>query len=165
MRVTHVLLSLVALLSTMVPALGRADDSVVGTWRLISVKSRAADGTVRDLYGPTPAGQLIYDGTGNMSVHLLKPDLPKCATLDRRQCPDREARSAFDNYFGYWGHYRVNLGTSTVTHHIDGASVPDWVNTSQDRHFKLEGNLLTLTTPSMKVAGVDTVQILVWERQ
>ena len=72
---------------------------------------------------------------------------------------------AFDNYFGYWGHYQVNPATGTVTHHIDGASVPDWVDTSQDRQFKLEGNRLTLTTPSMQVAGVDTVQILVWERQ
>jgi hypothetical protein len=165
MRVRHVLLVAVSMLSTVMPALGTADDSVVGTWRLVSFKSRAADGSLRDLYGPAPAGQLIYDAAGHMSVHLLKPDLPKCATLDRRRCPDHTARLAFDNYFGYWGQYHVSVATSTVIHHIDGASVPDWVNTSQERHFKLEGNLLTLTTPSMQVAGVDTVQILVWERQ
>jgi len=164
MRVPHILLLAIALLGA-ISAPCRADDSVVGTWRLVSFKSRATDGTMRDLYGPRPAGQLIYDGAGHMSVHLLKPDLPKCATLDRRKCPDRVAREVFDNYFGYWGHYQVDVSTSTVTHHIEGASVPDWANTSQERHFKLERNLLTLTTPTMQVAGVDTVQILVWERQ
>jgi hypothetical protein len=100
-----------------------------------------------------------------MSVHLLKPDLPKCGTLDRRKCPDREARTAFDNYLGYWGRYQVNAEAKAVTHHLDGASVPDWVGTSQERFFKVEGTRLTLTSPSMKIAGIDAIQTIVWERQ
>jgi hypothetical protein len=147
------------------PQAGTVWKSVVGTWRLVSYKSQASDGSVRDLYGPVPLGQLIYDNSGHMSVHLLKPDLPKCETLDRRKCPDQAARVAFDNYFGYWGNYELNAAAKTITHHIEGASVPDWVNTSQMRHFQLAGKRLILTTPIMKVAGTDTVQTLVWERQ
>jgi hypothetical protein len=155
------------LLSSVSPVTGANDAtaSISGTWRLVSYKSRTADGTVTDLYGPTPLGQLIYDTAGHMSVHLLKPGLPKCDTLDRRKCPEREARAAFDNYLGYWGRYQINAMENSVTHHIDGASVPDWVGTSQERFFKLEGARLTLTTPSMKIAGMDAIQTIVWERQ
>ena len=43
--------------------------------------------------------------------------------------------------------------------------MPDWVGISQERFFKLEGARLTLTTPSMKIAGVESIQTIVWERQ
>lgn len=168
MRLRTIVL-LAAFLLPRTSTLTRADNnsapSLVGSWHLVSYKSRTADGTVTDLYGSTPLGQLIYDAAGHMSVHLLKPDLPKCGTLDRRKCPDSEARTAFDNYLGYWGRYQVNAGAKAVTHYIDGASVPDWVGTSQERFFKLEGARLTLTTPSMKIGGIDTIQTIVWERQ
>jgi hypothetical protein len=167
MRFLTIALLATCLLSSVSPATG-ADDataSIIGTWRLISYQSRSADDAVTDLYGPTPLGQLIYDNDGHMSVHLLKPGLPICNTLDRRQCPDREARAAFDNYLGYWGRYQINSKKNAVTHHVDGASVPDWVGTSQERFFKLEGARLILTTPSMKVAGVESIQTIVWERQ
>src|SRR5271156_891466 len=148
MRLRTIALLLTCLLSSASPTLG-ADDataSITGTWRLISYKSRSADGAITDLYGPAPLGQLIYDNAGHMSVHLLKPGLSTCNTLDRRKCPDREARAAFDNYLGYWGRYEVSSENNAVTHHIEGASVPDWVGISQERFFKLEGARLTLTT-------------------
>jgi hypothetical protein len=155
-------------LLAMVTVITRADEkdiSVAGTWRLVSLQSETSDGKVTDLYGSPPLGQLIYDASGHMSVHLLKPDLPKCGSLDRRVCPDRQARSAFDNYLGYWGRYRIDQKRGTVTHIVDGASVPDWVGTSQERFFKLSGNRLTLTTPPQKIGGMDSVQRLVWVRE
>lgn len=167
MRLRTIALLLTCLLSSASPTIG-ADDataSITGTWRLISYKSRTTGGAITDLYGPAPLGQLIYDNAGHMSVHLLKPGLSTCNTLDRRKCPDREARAAFDNYLGYWGRYQVNSKNNAVTHHIEGASVPDWVGISQERFFKLEGARLTLTVPSMKIAGVESIQTIVWERQ
>jgi Lipocalin-like domain len=165
MRTVTLLLGIATATATVasVPAVDAT--SVVGTWQLVSCKSEAADGTVRDLYGPKPAGQLIYDAHGHMSVHLLKPDLPMCGTLDRRQCANTAARAAFDNYFGYWGSYKLDTASGTVTHYIEGASVPDWVNTTQVRRFAVQGGRLTLTTSRTKVAGIDTVQTLTWERQ
>jgi hypothetical protein len=157
--------SLLPLTSTLTRGDNNGTPSLVGTWRLISYKSVTADGTVTDLYGSTPLGQLIYDGAGHMSVHLLKADLPKCGTADRRKCPDREARIAFDNYLGYWGRYQIDASANKVTHYLEGASIPDWVGTSQVRSFTLEGTHLTLKTPSMKIGGIDAVQTLIWERQ
>jgi Lipocalin-like domain len=124
-----------------------------------------ADGSSSDLYGAAPLGQLIYDSHGHMSVHLATPDLTKCGTLDRRKCPDGAARSAFDNYLGYWGHFKVTAGGKSVMHIIEGASTPDWIGTSQERFFELSGDRLTLTTPMQQIAGVESKTVLVWQRE
>jgi hypothetical protein len=139
--------------------------SLIGTWKLISDKQVKADGSSSDLYGVSPLGQLIYDSNGHISLHLLTPDLTKCGTQDRRKCPDSAARSAFDNYLGYWGHFKVSAGGKSVLHNIEGASVPDWIGTSQERFFELSGDRLTLTTPMQQIAGVESKTVLVWQRE
>jgi hypothetical protein len=139
--------------------------SLIGTWKLISDRQVMADGSSSDLYGVLPLGQLIYDSHGHMSVHLLKPDLTKCGTQDRRKCPDGAARSAFDNYLGYWGRFKVTASKKSVLHIIEGASIPDWIGTSQERFFELSGDLLTLTTPLQQIAGVASKTVLVWHRE
>jgi hypothetical protein len=144
----------------------QADDlshSLVGTWRLISAKSKAVDGTVLDhLY---TSGQLIYDSAGHMSVHLLKPSITKCGTLDRRKCPDAVAREAFDNYLGYWGKFAVVPTENAILHQIEGASVPDWVGTSQKRLVQISGKRLTVTTPPQPIGGVQSTIVLELERE
>jgi hypothetical protein len=139
--------------------------SLIGTWKLISDKQVKADSSSSDLYGASPLGQLIYDSKGYMSVHLLAGGLTKCGTLDRRKCSDSVARSAFDNYLGYWGRFKVSAGGKSVMHMIEGASSPDWIGTSQERFFELSGDQLTLTTPIQQIAGVESKTVLVWRRE
>lgn len=138
---------------------------LAGVWRLASYKQMTPDGASTDLYGPHPLGQLIYDAAGHMSVHLLMPDLPKCATLDRRKCPDATARAAFDNYLGYWGRFKLSPDGKSITHVIEGASAPDWIGTSQERFFELSDDRLTLTTPIQSIGGIASKSVLVWERE
>jgi hypothetical protein len=164
--------SLVSLLLVFASSLAASDvysagtpQSFVGTWKLISDKQVRTDGSSSDLYGSLPLGQLIYDSQGHMSVHLLTADLTKCGTQDRRKCSDSAARSAFDNYLGYWGRFKVSVTGKSVVHIIDGASVPDWIGTSQERFYELSGDRLTLTTPMQQIAGVESKTILVWQRE
>ena len=138
---------------------------LVGAWRLISYKQVTTDGASRDLYGAHPLGQLVYEVTGHMSVHLLMPDLPRCGTQDRRKCPDTTARAAFDNYLGYWGRFKLSPDGKSITHIIEGASAPDWIGTSQERFFELTGDRLTITTPMQSIGGIASKSILVWERE
>jgi hypothetical protein len=155
---------IVALLASTTVGAQDLANSMIGTWRLLSFKVERSDGSVADLYGPAPLGLLIYDRGGHMSIHQLKPDLPKCGTQDRRKCPDALARTAFDNYAGYWGRYEVKASEKAVLHHVLGASAPDWVGTSQQRFIDVTGNRLTITTPPQQVAGIQSVVVLVWER-
>ncbi len=145
----------------------RADDlasSLLGTWRLVSYKAEYSDGSVEDLYGSSPLGIISYDVTGHMFVHVMKTDLPKCGTIDRRKCPEKQARLAFDNSFAYWGRYEVKPSEKMVLHYVQGASWPDFVGISQTRFIEISGNRLTITTPPRKIGGVDNVGVLVWER-
>jgi hypothetical protein len=163
------LASLLLVLALCLPAIdvyaASNSPSLIGTWKLISDKQVNADGSSSDLYGASPLGQLIYDSNGHMSVHLLTRDLTKCGTQDRRKCPDSAARSAFDNYLGYWGRFKVPAGGKSVVHIIEGASAPDWIGTSQERFFELSGDRLTLTTPMQQIAGVESKTVLVWQRE
>jgi hypothetical protein len=49
-------------------------------------------------------------------------------------------------------------------HIIEGASVPDWVGTSQE-FFELSGDRLILTTSMQQIAGVESKTVLVWQRE
>jgi hypothetical protein len=138
--------------------------SLIGTWQLVSYQHEQSDGSVVELYGQSPRGVLIYDETGHMSVHIVKRNLPKCGTIDRRKCSDAKARIAFDAYVGYWGRYEVKAAQSSVFHHVEGASWPDFIGISQKRFIAVSGDRLTITTPPMQIGGLERVGVLVWER-
>ena len=140
------------------------DGRLVGAWRIVAVELKTADGTSSPLYRGTVGGIIVYDPSGKMSGHLMDLDVPKCGTMDRRKCPDAVARTAFDNYIGYWGRYEVLSGEDVVIHHVDGASHPDWIGSDQKRFFKLSGNRIMITTPPQMIRGVESVVTVTAER-
>jgi hypothetical protein len=142
-----------------------ADAPLVGTWRLASFESRDALGVPRLPMGRAVVGQLMYDRSGRMSMHIMRPDRPRFASGDRAAGTDAEVRAAFVGYLAYFGRYTVDVGGGVLTHHVDGASFPDWVGGRQVRRFALDGNRLTITTPSMLAGGRDLTTVLTWERE
>jgi hypothetical protein len=58
----------------------------------------------------------------------------------------------------------VDPRNEIVVHHVEVSLTPDWAGGDQVRHYKLEGNRLTLTTPPTLFGGVEQVTTLVWER-
>src|SRR5688572_15034986 len=52
----------------------------------------------------------------------------------------------------------------TVIHTLDTCSYPNWVGTQQRRHFLLEENTLTLTTPPIERAGSRATATVIWKR-
>jgi hypothetical protein len=59
----------------------------------------------------------------------------------------------------------VDEAASTVTHHIAGASFPNFVGTEQKRVFVLSGKRLELETPPMLRGSTGVTFHLVWERE
>jgi hypothetical protein len=49
----------------------------VGTWKLVSFEELLPDGRVTYPYGEEPAGLLIYDAAGHMSVQVMRRDRPR----------------------------------------------------------------------------------------
>ncbi len=136
---------------------------LVGAWKLVSVTARDSGGNVSYPLGTNAQGVLTYHDNGRMAVQIMNPDRAKFASNDPQLTTEPEVRAAFDGYVAYYGTYTVKPDEGIVVHHVDGALIPNWVGSDQVRHFKLDGNRLTISGP-LKLGGVDQTMSLVWER-
>ena len=135
-----------------------------GTWRLVSCEARDSTGQIQYPMGEQLTGQLIYDTGGNMSAHVMRDDRPAFASGDSGQGTDAEVRAAFEGHSSYFGAYTVNAAKQTVTHHVQGASYPNWIGNDLVRYYKFNGARLVLSTPPLVFRGQAFVFVLVWER-
>lgn len=127
----------------------------VGTWLLMSQRTHFPDGRIEPSRGDTPRGMLVYDAAGNMSVQLMRTDQDAGRFHDLR-----DVETALDGYLGYFGRYTVDAAGGVVTHHVMGASYPDYIGATLKRLFALEGDMLTL-----RAAAEDgSSRVLVWRR-
>ena len=136
-----------------------------GAWRLLSCETRDSNGQVEFPFGERPGGQLLYDGGGNMSAQLGKTDRARFAAKDPARATDAEVRDAFDGYIAYFGTYSVDESTRAVTHHVVGASFPNWVGVDLVRLYTFdESGRLRLATPPIEMGGRSLEYVLLWER-
>lgn len=136
--------------------------SIIGTWRLISMKAHSPDGAVTYPLGQSADGFIIYSPDGYMSALLFNPDRELFGTSDRLGGSENQLAVAARGCISYAGSY--HLHGSSVCHVVEASLMPDWIGTVLERHFELEGHRLTLTTPAMMVGGKKVTTILAWER-
>ena len=131
----------------------------------MSVTSTTAKGEViENPYGLNPKGFLTYTGDGRQIGIITNGGREALSVNDHVSAPVEERAEAFATMLSYAGRYTFT--GDTVTHHVEAASVQNWVNTDLTRFVKLEGNRLTLrTTPGDFVGGVQLAcEELVWEK-
>jgi len=136
----------------------------VGTFTLTFAEYRYADGEVKAIYGNDPIGMLMYDAAGHVAIQIMRRDRPNFAKNDRLGGTPEETKSAFDGYLAYFGTYTVDEEKHTVTHHLQGALLPNWVDGDQARFFELTGNRLTLQTPPLMIGNREAVGHLIWQK-
>jgi hypothetical protein len=143
-----------------------ADSSpnLVGTWRFVSYEAHASSGEIRYPLGQHVVGQLFYDVHGNMSAHVMRVDRPTFASDDSGSGTDAEVRAAFEGLTSYFGTYTIDSSARTVTHHVHGASYPNWMGHAQIRYYRIDGTHLVLSTPPILFLGESLEYILTWER-
>jgi Lipocalin-like domain len=121
--------------------------SIVGTWKLLSASASTADGARNDRpYGERPSGMLIYTADGRMMA-VISHSGRKPLSGDRIGAPADERANAFASFLAYGGRY--SLRGDTVVHHVEVASVENWVNTDLVRLLTIDGNRMTLRTPPL----------------
>ena len=136
-----------------------------GAWRLLSCEPRDSNGQVEFPFGEQPGGQLLYDGAGHMSAQLGKTDRARFVAKDPARGTDAEVRDAFDGYIAYFGTYSIDESKRAVTHHVVGASFPNWVGIDLVRLYAFdESGRLRLATPAIAVGGRSLEYVLLWER-
>jgi len=138
------------------------DNLFLGTWRLVSFEVRSAGDKVYYPWGENPAGYIMYNADGYMSVSMMASDRPAFEASDLPKGTEQEKVAAADKYISYAGKYEVR--GSKVIHHVDVSLFPNWVGGNQERNFKFEGNRLLLSADPVPDDEKQKAGYLIWEK-
>jgi Lipocalin-like domain len=137
---------------------------LIGLWQLVSYEAHTPSGEARYPLGQDVVGQLFYGADATMSAHVMRVDRPIFGSNDLGSGTDAEVRAAFEGHASYFGTYTVDPAARTVTHHVRGASYPNWVGHDQIRYYRIDGAHLVLSTPPILDRGEALEYVLTWER-
>jgi hypothetical protein len=163
MQASHrAILAFSALVIGAVPSLTWAADSLVGTWRLVSLVSEETESkAVHEPYGDKPSGLITYTSDGYLVYIITDPTRrPPVAP----KATDAEAAQLYRTMGAYAGRYKIENDELIVNPEV--ASSPALVGTEQTYVFEVKGDRYELkTNPFVSPAiGKQVVYALVWER-
>ena len=163
MRNKFILLALIV--ASVFSAAGNAqcNFSVVGTWKLVSVASTTdKDETNKAALGQHPSGLLTYTADGRMMAIISDDGRKPLSIPDRVAAPAEERAQAYSTFMAYAGRYTFTC--DKVVHHVEVASLQNWVNKDQTRFVALEADRLHVrNTPQLRNGVMVTLES-VWER-
>lgn len=119
-------------------------DSLVGTWRVVKFCDRDSTGALVDPLGPNPIGFFVYTATGELSIQAMRS--PPTGPTAGGPVHLRSLGELRPFYFGYFGTYTI-LSESTVVHHVQGGTLPDYIGTDQVRSYRIRGDTLSIGAP------------------
>jgi hypothetical protein len=136
---------------------------LIGTWRLVSCETIAADDSVAYPFGREAVGLLVYTEDGSMSVAIMRHDREPFAAGDLLGGSADEKRRAAESYLSYSGRYEVR--GDSVVHHVELSLFPNWTGQDQVRAVELSGDRLTLEAPPFLLDGLERRARLIWQRR
>lgn len=111
---------------------------LLGVWKFTSyVRKDIETGEVRNVFGDSPRGYLIYTREGRMMVQVI----PQHRQLITKQADRIEHHEKMVSYSGLF-----SVSGNKVIHHVDVAWNEAWVGENQEREFSIDGNQLIITT-------------------
>jgi hypothetical protein len=125
--------------------ISKQENKLAGTWRLIEFADW--DTAIKKWtysYGMHPKGYFTY--TKNYIVNLnICSETPVRISEDSAKNYNIKLKNWVDsNSVGYFGTYSVDYNRSIVTHHVNGGSLPWYIDTDQQRPFILKGDTLII---------------------
>ena len=138
-----------------------AENPILGTWKLQSLVYEAlATGQRSRPFGDHPDGYLGYSRDGRMYAIQVAQDRPKS---DAVLLTDEEKVKLLESMSAYAGTYTAD--GEKVVHHVDTSWNGSWTGTDQVRFYKLDGDLLTITTaPLTSFSRQEVEVVLVWKK-
>jgi hypothetical protein len=136
--------------------LGRTNDKLVGTWKLVSASSTSSTGERSETpYGPSPVGFLTYTEDGRVTALISYGGRKLLSGGGGTVAPLEEQAEAFKTFLAYAGRYSISGEIS---------SIQNYVNRDLVRNVKFQGDRIILVTPPTSVNGkIQTVE-LIWQR-
>jgi Lipocalin-like domain len=141
-----------------------------GSWRLVRIDYSGPSGPLVDpFFGPEPAGIVMYQANGWMSVQIVtgnRPRLPRSAVRTAGDNSAEEASlkaAALDSYYAYFGRWEYSASARTIVHHVTASVLPYETGIDLTREVQLDGKRLNLIVRGQQ-AGQPRTRVLVWER-
>jgi len=139
-------------------AAAQAAKGLTGTWTPVSA-TLDQNGKKTDLFGPSPVGSYIFDGS-HFSYIILRTDLPKFSGNSRTAGTPEENRAVVQGSIAYFGSYAVNDADKTLTLKVEAATFPNWTGQDQKRTYTLNGDNLTLVNAATSAGSGSTTIVL-----
>lgn len=138
-------------------------ESVVGTWKLVSVTATTDKGEAdKAVLGKNPSGLLTYTADGRMMAIISDDGRKPLSVADRVAAPAEEKARAYSTFMAYAGRYTFTC--DKVVTHVEVASLQNWVNTDQTRFVRLQGDrMFVRNTPQLRGGVMITIEST-WER-
>ena len=151
-------LLLILLLAISDAAFAAGDNSLIGTWKLVSWQLVAENEPPKNLFGEHPKGYLVLTSEGRSIVLTTAQDR-------KPGMGDQQRAALHKSMVAYTGRYRVE-GHDLITS-VEVSWNEEWNGTEQRRHFRIQGNKLFIETaqgPSIVFPGRTEIRRIVWER-
>ncbi len=114
---------------------------ISGVWRLVELHDWNPEGEDVSSLGVNAPGLFVYTPEGYLSLHIMTEHEREAVA---RGMSDAELGRIYRPYIGYFGMYDVDYEAMTVTHHIEGAKLPNRIGRSAVRAFYFEEGDLVL---------------------
>jgi hypothetical protein len=144
------------------PAAAQSAKALVGTWAPTSAIITQPDGAKTEVFGPRPAGMLIFTADGQYTLVIRRGELPKFAANSRAKGSADENQAVVAGSIAHYGRYTVDAKDGTVAFHIQGSTYPNWDGQTQKRPFTVKGDQFTYKVPAPSVSSGSAE--LVWKR-
>jgi hypothetical protein len=120
--------------------------SLVGAWRVVRFCDRDSSGAMVEPLGPNPTGLFVYTATGQLSIQAMRT--PPSGPLAGEPVHLGSLGELRPFYFGYFGTYSI-LSDTTVIHHVQGGTLPDYIGTDQPRRYSIRNDTLSIGAPAL----------------
>jgi CubicO group peptidase (beta-lactamase class C family) len=161
--IVRILVNLLAIVATGIPAQAQNPSPIVGTWRVVSFEREIVEtNAISKGFGGNAMGLVTFTPDGRMMSMVVdatrKPPAQPTAT-------DAEAVSLYRTMSAYAGTYRVQ--GSEIIIHEEISSEQTTAGKDVTRSFKLDGERLTITTQPLVSSFLNnqiTVTTVMYER-
>lgn len=139
-------------------------ETLPGTWQLLSRIDLTPSGERRPepSLGEDPVALLIYDRTGHFAAQFMRRD--RSVEVPDGPSGGRNNSRAQGGYDAYFGTYRVDDGTRTVTQTLTGALSREHVGAVLTRAMDVVGDTLVITLETGAADGTLVTRTLTWRR-
>jgi hypothetical protein len=137
-----------------------------GAWRLVEYSFESSDGEFHYPFGKDAQGIVIYDISGMMSLQIMSRHRSNFAVDDMFQATPEEYKSAFETLHTYFGSFSIDDVVGTITHHVEGASMPNGTGSNLVRYFAFSenGQRLILKGAPRFMNDMWLSGLLIWEK-